>query len=59
LRQQFSSGHADTSRAGVSRPRQKRESSNGTPTVIECSPTSPVPVCVAHQNVPAGVSVYW
>src|SRR5690606_25546690 len=58
LRQQFSSGQVETSRAWVSRPRQKRESSNGTPTVMECSPMSAAPVCVAHQKVPAGVSVY-
>ena len=27
--------------------------------VIENSPAEVVPVCVEHQNVPAGVSVYW
>ncbi len=58
-RQHDSSGQCDTPRFVVSRPRNQRASSNGTPTVIEKSPSRVVPVWVEHQKVPAGVSVYW
>lgn len=58
-RQHDSSGQRETARVWVSRPRNQRASSNGTPTVIEKSPSVVVPVWVEHQNVPAGVSVYW
>ena len=58
-RQHASSGQVDCARSVVSRPRHQRASSNGTPTVIEKPPPSVDPVCVEHQNVPDGVSVYW
>ena len=58
-RQHDSSGQVDTARSFVSRPRHQRASSNGTPTVTENSPSVEEPVCVEHQNVPDGVSVYW
>ena len=58
-RQHDSSGHVEVARFCVSRPRNHRASSKGTPTVIENSPSAVVPVCVEHQYVPAGVSVYW
>ena len=58
-RQHDSSGQVDTARSVVSRPRHQRASSKGTPTVIENSPSADEPVCVEHQNVPDGVSVYW
>ncbi|MNW59927.1 hypothetical protein D3C74_378810 [compost metagenome] len=58
-RQQASSGQVEARRAVVSRPRNHLAEANGTPTVIENSPVVVVPVCVLHQNVPAGVSVYW
>jgi hypothetical protein len=58
-RQHDSSGQVDTARSPVSRPRHQRASSKGTPTVTENSPSLEDPVCVEHQNVPEGVSVYW
>ena len=58
-RQQDSSGQRDTARCVVSRPRNHLACTKGTPTLIENSPASVAPVWVAHQNVPAGVSVYW
>ena len=48
-RQHDSSGQVDVARFCVSRPRNHRASSNGTPTVIENSPSLVVPVCVEHQ----------
>src|SRR6218665_877249 len=58
-RQHDSSGQQDVARTVVSRPRNPFASANGTPTVIENSEASVCPVWVAHQYVPAGVSVYW
>ena len=53
------SGQVEARRTGVSRPRNHLACAYGTPTVMENAPASPDPVCVEHQNVPAGVSVYW
>lgn len=58
-RQQLASGHADVRRFGASLPRNHLASLNGTPNVIENSSACDVPICVEHQYVPAGVSVYW
>ena len=58
-RQQVGSGHRDSRRRDVSRPRNHFAAPKGTPTVIENPPADVEPVCVVHQNVPSGVSVYW
>ncbi len=57
-RQHVSSGQRETSRCGVSRPRNHLTSANGTPTLTENSPSAVRCVRVVHQKVPAGVSVY-
>ena len=43
----------------MSRPRNHCADAKGTPTASASWPVVPEPVCVEHQNVPAGVSVYW
>ena len=58
-RQHDSSGQVEVARFWVSRPRNQRASSKGTPTVIENSASPVRPVWLEHQKVPAGVSVYW
>src|SRR3954452_14382232 len=57
-RQQDGSGHRDTERTVVSRPRNHFDAAYGTPTVTEKTPSTPVPLWALHQNVPDGVSVY-
>ena len=52
-------GHAEVQRIGVSRPRNQRECSNGTPRVMAKPRSRLWSTNAAHQYVPEGVSEYW
>jgi hypothetical protein len=53
------SGHADRLRMVVSRPRNQRESVNGTPSVIANPRSAWGSTCATQKYVPDGVSEYW
>src|SRR5690606_33015785 len=59
LRQQAGSGHDDTWRCLVSRPRNHFTLAKGVPTLTEKAPWWVVWMLEVHQYVPAGLSVYW